>query len=217
MNQKTKIAYGFQQEGDPGEACAVWVALLPEAADGLLGEVEQAALERHLAGCQTGLGWLSLLKQHVPEPPERLLGNILAQTTGATLGEEALLNGELRVDGVAAGWPVHPAVAAPVRGARWHAWFGLGPGAWSSLLQPRLAMTGAMAFFSICLTLNLLGISIRDFRAQNLSRLGLQRSVADAGATAVRSFQGLRLVYRLESRVNELRVGDNWPEQRTIR
>ncbi len=226
MNPKDKIAYGLQHEGDPGEACAVWVALLPEAADGLLGEVEQAALDRHLANCQScaeefaeaqrGLGWLSLLKQQVPEPPERLLGNILAQTTGAALDEDAVLDGEWRV----AGWPAHPAAAAaavPVRKARWYAWLGLNAGAWSSLLQPRLTMTGAMAFFSICLTLNLLGISIRDFRAQNLSRLGLQRTVADASATAVRSFQGLRLVYRLESRVNELRVGDEWPEKQAAR
>jgi hypothetical protein len=104
-----------------------------------------------------------------------------------------------------------PAHLTPSRGGP-REWFGLGQGVWASLTQPRLAMTGAMAFFSICLTLNLLGVSVADLNAQTLYKGGLQRSVADTGASLLRSFQGLRTVYRVESHVSEMRAQMNGPE-----
>ena len=83
---------------------------------------------------------------------------------------------------------------------------GLGHGGWAALVQPRLAMTGAMAFFSICVTLNLLGVSVDQLNAQTLRSGGLHRTVADTGASLIRSIQGLRVVYRVESRVSEMRA-----------
>jgi hypothetical protein len=71
--------------------------------------------------------------------------------------------------------------------------------------QPRLAMTAAMAFFSIALTLNLTGVRLRDLRASDFTPGGISRTVADASASATRSFQNLRVVYQVESRVSELR------------
>jgi hypothetical protein len=73
-----------------------------------------------------------------------------------------------------------------------------------ALMQPRLAMTAAMAFFSIALTLNLMGVRLRDLRAEDFTPAGLQRTVADASASATRSFQNMRVVYQVESRVSEL-------------
>ncbi len=201
------------------DACTAWSMLLPDAADGLLSEAEESAFTQHLSQCapcsqefaeaQRGLGWLAVLKHHAPEPPDRLLGNILAQTTGA----EPLP--VMPMPGTAAAW-VHGVVTPAVHlqsewGGRLRSWMGLDARQWSSLLQPRLAMTGAMAFFSVCLTLNLTGLSLSQLREQGLSRPGLQRSVADAGASAVRSFQGLRVVYRVESRVSELRAQNDAP------
>lgn len=84
-------------------------------------------------------------------------------------------------------------------------WFGAG-GQYVPALQPRLAMTSAMAFFSICLTLNLLGFSFHSVRAEALRPAGIQRTVSDTSATLVRSFEGIRVVYQVESRVNEWRT-----------
>lgn len=80
-------------------------------------------------------------------------------------------------------------------------------------LHPRLAMTAAMAFFSIALTLNLTGVRLRDFSVEKLQPRALQRSAAEAEASAVRSFQNLRVVYQVESRVSELRQDPMWEDQ----
>ena len=84
--------------GSPAAGCADWEALLPEAAEDLLGEVEAQALAVHLATClsceaelaeaRRGAAWLSLLKEQTPEPSHDLVAGILARTTGApTLAE----------------------------------------------------------------------------------------------------------------------------------
>lgn len=189
-------------------ACAPWTALLPDAADGLLSEAEERALEQHLAVCpacteelsaaQRGLAWLTVLRESVPEPPADLLTNILARTTG--LEEVGVMLPAAPVIPVA---PVQHA-ATPVSSV-WR-WLRGEPGTWSTLLQPRLAMTGAMAFFSICMTLNLLGFSVTQLDAQGFRKGGLHRTVATTGASIVRSIQGLRVVYRVESRVSEMRA-----------
>ena len=67
-------------------------------------------------------------------------------------------------------------------------------------------MTGAMAFFSICVTLNLLGVSVDQLNAESLRSGSLHRTVTDTGASLARSIQGLRVVYRVESRVSEMRA-----------
>jgi hypothetical protein len=69
-----------------------------------------------------------------------------------------------------------------------------------SHFQPRMAMTAAMAFFSLALTMNLTGIHLSDLKPG-----AIQRSVADVRASAARSFQSMKVVYQVESRVNELR------------
>ncbi len=89
---------------------------------------------------------------------------------------------------------------------------------WATMAQPRLAMTAAMAFFSIALTLNLVGVRLRDLRAAHPSFSALKRTVADADASAARLFQNNRAVYQVESRLNELRsedaMNDESPERR---
>ena len=76
------------------------------------------------------------------------------------------------------------------------------------MLQPRMAMTAAMAFFSIALTLNLTGVRLNQFSASSLRPANLRRTVADKSAAAVRSFQNMRVVYQAEAQVNDLR--SNW-------
>jgi hypothetical protein len=71
-------------------------------------------------------------------------------------------------------------------------------------MQPRLAMTAAMAFFSIALTLNLTGVRITQLKASDFTPSSLKRSFYDANARVVRSIDNLRVVYELESRVRDL-------------
>lgn len=191
-------------------ACGPWLALLPEAAEGLLPETEQQVLEQHLACCppcaeemaeaQRGLAWLTVLKEYTPAPADEILASILAQTSGVEEAGVFLPEMPAYVP-----TPPRPVLSLNAREVLL-SWLRGDEGTWSSLLQPRLAMTGAMAFLSICLTLNLLGISVAQLDADGLHHGGIERSVAGTGASLMRSFHGLRVVYRVESRVNQLRT-----------
>ena len=189
--------------------CAVCEAMCPDAVDGTLTEAERRVFERHVAHCpscareleeaQRGAAWLGMLKGHTPEPPAALLAKILAETTGVEEAKSAVPE-------------FVPAV--PVREAA-PAW------ALSSVLrkvvdvfrietarktfQPRMAMTAAMAFVSIALTLNLTGVKLKNLRVADFTPSGIRRNVVEASASAARNFQNLRVVYQVESRVSELR------------
>jgi hypothetical protein len=205
-------------------ACAVCEAMCPDAVDGTLTEAEQRAFDKHLAGCTTcaeelaeaqrGAAWMAMLKGHTPEPPAALLQRILAETTGTQAAAAA------PVPALAPSLVIAPIYEEPLQvwppramdqtGGRFLAFrrkladlFSFENG--NASFQPRLAMTAAMAFFSIALTLNMTGVRLSDLRAGSLRPSSLRRTVADAGASAARSFQNLRVVYQVESRVNDLR------------
>jgi hypothetical protein len=72
------------------------------------------------------------------------------------------------------------------------------------MLQPRLAMTAAMAFFSIALTMNLTGVRLSQLHASDLKPSSILRSCYEAKAKVVRYSDNLRVVYELESRVRDL-------------
>jgi hypothetical protein len=194
--------------------CVVCEAMCPDAVDGALTEPERRVFDGHIAQCaacakeleeaQRGAAWLGMLKGHTPEPPAALLAKILAETTGFE-ETEAVQN------------PVAefvPPIVIPAHESA-PAW------ALSSILrkvadafrietaratfQPRMAMTAAMAFVSIALTLNLTGVRLKNLRASDFTPSGLRRNVAEASATAARNFQNMRVVYQVESRVSELR------------
>jgi anti-sigma factor RsiW len=198
------------------EGCAVCEAMLPEAVDGTLSNEEQSAFDRHVASCtrcaeelaeaQRGAAWLSMLKSKAPEPPANLLARILAETSGA---QAAVATPVAYEPEPAPAWMTTPKKSGSWS-LRWAStrmkmseMFSLGNA--TMMLQPRLAMTAAMAFFSMALTLNLMGVHIRDMRLADFSPSGLKRTVADAGASATRDIMNMRVVYQMESRVNDLR------------
>jgi hypothetical protein len=83
-------------------------------------------------------------------------------------------------------------------------------------MEPRLAMTAAMAFFSIALTLNLLGVRLDQIKAANFTPTNLKQTYFQANATAVRYYDNLKVVRVLESRVDDIRQsndGDTLPAQ----
>ena len=202
------------------EGCAVCEAMLPEAVDGVLSEAEQRAFDQHVAGCaecarelseaKRGAAWLSMLKTEAPQPPVGMLERILAGTTGRAETALSAVAAPAHVSqaehGVPRFVPARQAVPAWALSSVWRRAMGAFrvENARASF-QPRLAMTAAMAFFSIALTLNLTGVRLRDLRASDFTPGGISRTVADASASATRSFQNLRVVYQVESRVSELR------------
>ena len=200
-----KIQFEDQDSRKPA-ACAVCEAMLPDAVDGALSAAEQQAFDRHVATCVECSAELAMLKGNAPEPPPALLERILAGTTGTS---------PLLRDEAAHEWGTQ-VVAAPSRGG-WGARLAaariklaevFSVDRASAIFQPRLAMTAAMAFFSIALTLNLLGVRLSDVRAANFTPSALRRTVADTGASVSRTFQNNPMVYRVESRVSELRSDD---------
>jgi Mg-chelatase subunit ChlI len=72
------------------------------------------------------------------------------------------------------------------------------------MLQPRLAMTAAMAFFSIALTLNLTGVRLSALHASDFKPSNIMRTAYAAKARVVQYSDNLRVVYELESRVRDL-------------
>jgi hypothetical protein len=65
-----------------------------------------------------------------------------------------------------------------------------------------------MAFFSVALTLNLTGVRLNEVHASALKPQNLRRSFFALEASAVRSYDNLRMVHVLESRVDALREDD---------
>jgi len=213
----------FEGFAERSVACTVCEAMLPEAVDGMLSEAEQAAFDKHVAGCvecarelaeaKRGAAWLSMLKSQAPEPPAGLLAKILAETTGAIQHHPSPAVAPAAF--VPVRRPFVPLAAKPHRGFadQWSGlrklWDGfIAADSSRAIFQPRLAMTAAMAFFSIALTLNLTGVRLRDLRASNFTPSALKRTVADMDASATRKFQNNRAVYQVESRLSELHNED---------
>lgn len=188
--------------------CAVCEAMCPDAVDGTLTALDRQLFERHVAHCancareleeaQRGAAWLGMLKGHTPEPPAALLAKILAETTGAEEREPMPeFVRALPVRAVAPAWALTSVLRKVVDVFRIETA--------RRTFQPRMAMTAAMAFVSIALTLNLTGVRLKNLRASDFTPSGVRRNVVEASASAARNFQNNRLVYQVESRVSELR------------
>lgn len=209
---------------DPAH-CAQCEAMLADALDRSLSPEDQAIFDRHLAICpecsrmfidaRLGADLLRKLHKARPEPPVDLLARILASTGPATEEETAPLEPHFLQPRLSQAASV-PMEQGPVYGAvpystgkvlpfhkRLAASLRL-PSVRHALMQPRLAMTAAMAFFSIALTLNLTGVRITELRASDFTPSSIKRTFYDTNARVVRSIDNLRVVYELESRVRDL-------------
>jgi hypothetical protein len=168
------------------------------------------------ADAQRGASWMEMLKYPRPEPPATLLERIIAETSGkdAALANPPIVLGStdrLRTPNPLIGQPaLAPSLAGqpvfastnviPFRTRLTQGFRSLG----QTMLQPRLAMTAAMAFFSIALTLNLTGVRLTDLRPSDLKPSSIVRSVSLAKARVVRYSDNLRVVYELQTRVRDL-------------
>lgn len=227
FNQINQFGSAKPVRSGEGTSCAECEAMLPDVIDGTLNAKQKAAFDLHIATCAEcsqmladavrGAQLLEMLKSPRPEPSSTLLERIIAQTSGAQTSGIAV-----SAKSPASGMIALPAISGPA--VEIHSFppdaasstnilpFRPRPASRFSLkaitytmMQPRLAMTAAMAFFSITLTLNLTGVHLADLKASNLTPSNLKHTFYHANASVVRYYDNLRVVYELESRVNELK------------
>jgi hypothetical protein len=191
-------------------SCEAWEAMLADALDGTLDARDAEAFHAHSKSCGAGCAelleeakrgteWLRFLRQ-TPEAPEGLLEKILAGTTGVV--QDTSL--PVAASGAVA-LPRQPWLGVPVQLLQRH------------MAESRILMTLAMAFFSIALTLNLTGVRLNQLKLSDLKPSTLATAVSHQYYTTYKNvaqyYLNLRIVYELESRVNEMRGSNSAPAQ----
>ncbi len=192
--------------------CSEFDALLSDALDGVLTPASQRRFDAHRETCATcgplfaetsaGMNWLDALP--AIEPPANLVHNILAATsmqTAAALANVPKLGWKERVRTFLAD------VAAPFR---------------PLIREPRIAMTAAMAIFSIMLSLDVAGVRLNDLRHIDLRPSAIRQSATmkytEASNRVIHYYYSIRLVYEVESRLQELkRVAGSGDEEQQRR
>jgi hypothetical protein len=181
-----------------GMQCKEFEALLFDALDQNLTEAKKDRFHAHARACshcgpmfaeiEAGQHWLKSLQE--VEPPANLVKNILIATSGME---------SYRLQDATA--PAQPALGERIR--EWTDSF-LAP-VWSTVRQPRFAMSFGMAFFSLSVALSVAGVKPSDIKQADLSRNGLRRTYYTTTARVVKYYENIRLVYEIESRVQELK------------
>jgi hypothetical protein len=179
--------------------CAEFEALLAEALDGALAGGERERFDAHRAACAdcgplyadaaAGLSWMKSLEE--VEPPRNLVRNILIATSGQEAQAEAGAPGE-----PGRSW---------TRGWLKPALFPL----YAAVRQPRFAMSAAMAFFSVSLMMQVTGVKLGDLRYVDLRPSAIQSSAArsynETSSKVVKYYENIRLVYEIQTRMQELK------------
>lgn len=179
--------------------CAEFEALLAEALDGALTGAARERFEAHRAACAecgplyaeaaAGMSWMKSLDE--VEPPRNLVRNILIATSGQEKPKEAAVRGESAWSRVRE-W-MRPALF-PV---------------YATVRQPRFAMSAAMAFFSVSLMMQVTGVRLSDLRRLDLRPSALQDSAArsynETSSRVVKYYENIRLVYEIQTRMQELK------------
>jgi hypothetical protein len=186
-------------ETNNGMQCNEFEALLFDALDGLLTGAKQERFRAHARVCakcgpmfaevEAGQHWLKSLSE--VEAPANLVHNILAATSGIE---------SYRLQEAAT------ATHKPSLGERIREWAdSLLTPVWSTVRQPRFAMSFGMAFFSLSVALSVAGVKPGDIKQADLSRTGLRRTYYTTQARVVKYYENIRLVVEIESKVQEIR------------
>jgi hypothetical protein len=181
-----------------GMQCKEFEELLFDALDQNLTQAKKDRFEAHARACnkcgpmfaevEAGQHWLKSLQE--VEPPANLVKNILASTSGiesrrlelAASAEEPSLLERIRE------WT--DSFLAPV---------------WGTVRQPRFAMSFGMAFFSLSVALSVAGVKPTDIRGEIFTPKGMRKTYYTTTARVVKYYENIRLVYEIESRVQEFK------------
>jgi putative zinc finger protein len=182
-----------------GMQCSEFEALLFDALDSQLTGAKQERFRAHARVCakcgpmfaeaEAGQHWLKSLAE--VEPPANLVNDILAATSG--IPSYRLLEIEAR--------PHQPSLGERIR--EWAD--SLLTPVWSTVRQPRFAMSFGMAFFSLSVALSVAGVKPTDIKQADLSRSGLRRTYYTTQARVVKYYENIRLVVEIESKVQEIK------------
>ncbi|MBZ5505306.1 MAG: hypothetical protein LAO78_07450 [Acidobacteriia bacterium] len=180
-----------------GMECSEFESLLAEALDDALAAENRKAFDQHGRTCpvcgplfaETREGMLMIQGLAELEPPKNLVHNILVATSRKLAETEA--SGEVEK----AGW---------LERLRW----SLRPRmAW--LMHSRFAMSFAMAFFSLSITLTLAGVRISDIKNIDMHPNALRKSFVlgftHMEAKVTSYYENMRLVYQVQAKVRELK------------
>jgi hypothetical protein len=185
-----------------GMPCTEFEALVADAVDGTLSDLRMHQFRGHAQDCAqcgplfvevlSGRDWLTSLEE--VEPPAHMVRDILLATTGV----------------------VSEPLGAESWGSRIRRWTeSLGMPSLGLVLQPRFAMSFGMAFFSVSLMLNVLGVNLRDVRLADLRPTNLQRNALEqyyeTTARVEKYYDNMKLVQDLQARVRELRNATSEP------
>lgn len=175
-----------------GMPCSEFDALLMEAVEGNLNPDEMLRFRSHADSCgvcgplfadaQSGFTWLQSLAE--VEPPATLVHNILAATS-----ERDAAPGKVSAANLGFTDRLRAGIGSLI----------------TPLLQPRLAGTFAMAFFSLSLLMNVAGIKVSDVRKLDLRPSAIKNTYYSASSHVVKYYENLRIVYELQSRAREIK------------
>jgi hypothetical protein len=83
--------------------------------------------------------------------------------------------------------------------------------------EPRLLMTAAMAIFSVTLSLNLVGVKVSDLKHIDLRPSAMREAATirytEASNRVIQYYYSIRLVYEVESRLQELKRATSAEEE----
>jgi putative zinc finger protein len=186
-------------ETNHGMQCAEFDALLTEALDGTLAGTKLERFRAHATVCplcgplfaEVDAGRRLLKSLAEVEPPDYLVNNILAATTGL---DTTRLHDAARRPSPASWLDRARAWMAPVTAPV----FGV-------IRQPRFAMSFGMAFFSLSLALNAAGVKMADLKHIDLRPSALVRDYHMTTGRIVKYYENIRFVYQIESKVREIK------------
>ncbi|HZU31496.1 MAG TPA: hypothetical protein VFB79_10295 [Candidatus Angelobacter sp.] len=181
-----------------GLECSEFEALLADALDDSLAAETREVFHAHGRSCRVcGPLWIEaregmLLMQSLEEleAPKNMVHNILAATSMVHAGAQA------SAENVQTGW---------LERLRRN----LMPSSLGSLVHSRFAMSFAMAFFSLSITLTLAGVRVSDIKNVDWHPGALKKSIV-LGVTHVEAkvtsyYENLRVVYEVQARVREMK------------
>lgn len=215
MNDNMLQRSGARSSTTSRLTCAQCERMLFDAADETLLPEDKDQFYKHLAGCeacsrlmadaQRGRAWLGMLYDAPPQPSDDLVQRILSSTSGdASIAIPLRPRNEPILSYAGGGYTIATDTTmrtvpfGPVKRVNWVQRL------LASVSQPRFAMTAAMAFFSIALTLNLTGVSLRNLHASSFTPANMRHTFWATNARVFRYYDNLRVVYELESRVREV-------------
>jgi hypothetical protein len=183
--------------------CTEFDALLTDALDGVLNGPKLVRFNTHKSGCaacaemfseaQAGMNWLKALPEM--DPPAGFAERILLATSGI----QAKAKAETPRTWIE---QLRDIVAPKFRPV------------WTTVMQPRFAMSFGMAFFSITLVLNVVGVKVTSLRAADLRPSAMVRNYYETTGRLVKYYENIRFVYELETRVRALKKAATTPEEK---